>query len=610
MLPTKTMSKFIENNISRKKIGLLAFLCMSALCLIALQRDNPVFTSISSLAGQPFHVAADNTLRGALLLEMDYSAGQNATLEIEPYLSCVTRIFVSQVIVPATPVTTIPLKAPLCQDISHSANQVTLDFSPYLKNGHNILTFDLISNHSYAEIYISPQLFGADIPSTLACLGLFILAASLLFLIARKSGLSTASAVILIAGLGYFSLWLHLRPNLAYTNDIYKHITYIRYLLTQWMRPYEYNGGESLHPPFYYWVAACIYSLFNAPGLINPLTALRVFSLALYLTFCIYGLRTLRESVAQENFAYYAGCLLLVFWPVGMIMATRINNDIALYAAWAATFYYLARGYRMRDLSCLCIAIALTGLTLMIKSNGYVLAGLTGSCIVYASFAGRIAWQQMIKSKNGILAFAFLLLSIMVNIGRLIYKKTRYGVDETHLHFGFERNNSASFYHFVYFDIRDFVLHPFVTFSNEPSFLNYFLKTMLYGEFTWQYPDYLILLPGAINLILLAFLIITFCGIALTLAQNHSRFGDLLPYFAGVLIPLMGVAAFMIAKHWVVCQDFRYALPMLIPLVILFVRGIESIRITFGSIAYRTGIGISLCLPLGGIILYLGQYVH
>ena len=67
--------------------------------------------------------------------------------------------------------------------------------------------------------------------------------------------------------------------------------------------------------------------------------------------------------------------------------------------------------------------------------------------------------------------------------------------------------------------------------------------------------------------------------------------------------------AFMSIKQWIVSQDFRYSLPLLIPLVILFVHAMETFRTTQGwRFFYIAGTGIGLCLPLGGIVLYLSQH--
>lgn len=580
---------FLQYYVSRQAGWLWGIIAIGALSIMALAWDNPVFQ------GQPFRIAMGKDHAAMLLVEMRYSQGQNATLVIEPKDGCVTQISLTPADIGnarALP-ETVP-NASFC-------GQRAIPFAPYLYDGLNVLHVEMSSTNADAEVYISPQLLGAHFVSTAACLGVFAAAAAILFHIAGKAGLSPASAAIIAAGFGYYALWLHFRPNLTYTNDVNEHISYIRYMVWQWMRPYDYNGGENWHPPLYYFIAARVFDLFRAWGLINPLTAVRLLSLALYSVFCIYGVRTLRESVEAENLAYYAGSILMVFWPVGMIMATRINNDVAVYAVWAAAFYYLARWHRTGDVSCLYLACGLTELTLMIKSNGYVLACIVASCMTWAVVSKRLAWRQLF------VACALLVGGMAANAGRLVYKKICCGQDAAGLHFGGNRWEPVSFHHFAYVDVWDMAVHPFVMLGNEPSFWNYFLKSMLYGEFEWQHQGVLMFLPAALNLLLLAFLIITFCGMVISLRKQRCR-GELLPYLASVAIPLAAMIAFMAMKRFSACQDFRFVLPMLIPLVMLFVRGMENLRAH--PAVYWLGMSIGLCLPVGGMMLYLGQYVH
>ena len=487
-------------------------------------------------------------------------------------------------------------------------NARSVDFSPYLRDGENQIIIEVHSYVTDVELYISPQLFAAHWLPALISLALFATTGSIVFLIARNMELDVITAALAAMACCYYALWLHLRPNLTYTNDLPGHMEYIRYLIQHWTQPYEHTGAENFHPPSYYYLAAPIFGFFSTSGVVNPLSAVRVLSLGFYMTFCLYGLRTLREAIEKKGWTYYMGALLIAFWPVGINLATNINNDIAIYAAWGVSFYYLARWFGTQDLHCFHIAIVTTGLALMIKSSAVVLAGVTGGCALYALLIGRLSLSDLLR-RDSIIAFSILFLELIINAGKLIYLWVRNGYIISDTHFGSSGPDFHPWDYFVRFDFRDFIEHPFVTFLNEPDFLNFFIKTMLYGEPGWQHSGLLTSLPALLNIMLLGLLILTCVGTTIKIIKAPRSASNLAPYLIGALASLAGSVAFMVIEHYQFCQNFRYVLPMLVPLVILYVYSLEAIR--NNAILwplYWLGLIIGTCLPVGAVILYGTQY--
>ena len=193
--------------------------------------------------------------------------------------------------------------------------------------------------------------------------------------------------------------WLHYHPNLTYTNDLWGHISYLRYMVDGWSAPYGYRGHEDFHPPLYYAIAARAYHAAALFPIVNPLAAVRLLAVACYSAFLLAGLRTLRECAPTSTPAYHAGTLLIVFWPVNILMATRINNDIALYAAWGAAFFALARWARTRSDGSLSAALCLTAVALMVKSNGALVLGIVGVSLARALLKGEISVASLWRGR-------------------------------------------------------------------------------------------------------------------------------------------------------------------------------------------------------------------
>lgn len=577
--------------------------------LFLLHWASPVFsyrvidtkTTEHLVHSQPFDTRINHGRPATVHLVFDYKRGQNPVITIGIF-----NDYTIDYIVHISHST--GKSAPLHMvDQTWSAGSKKFDLSPYVKEGPNEINITLSGNDWHVPVYISSVWFGEHWPSTLACMGLFLMAAAWLLVIARALGLDDGAAIILALGMGYFALWLHIWPDLRYTNDLDGHLAYLRYMSDRWNHPYGYAWKESFHPPLYYFFAGMAYKLASTTGLLHPLLAVRMFSLLLYLTFCCYGLRTLREAITRENLPYYIGCLLVVFWPSSILFATRINNDIALATVWAAAFYYLARGHRERSTTDLYLAITLTGLAFMIKSTAFIIAAIVGSVILCVLLSGRIAWRSL-KSKGFTLSVLLLLLGITVSFGRLIY--TSFDPDAAQTHFGGARHDPADLHHFLTFSAAQFVREPFITFYSEPGFLNYFLKTMLYGQFSWRTFAFVSWWPQAINVTLLAFLVMTFWGSIVAVYEKRWR-EDQLPHLLAIFWSIAALAVLMVLKQWIVGQEFRFVAPMLIPLVILFVRGMETARtIHFYRPLYALCAIIGFALPLMAAVLYLGRLLN
>jgi Ca2+/Na+ antiporter len=473
-------------------------------------------------------------------------------------------------------------------------NSSRLDLSGAIGNGRNNITVTVTNTDGK---------YGFDLrrePSLLQITGMLCVAASIVYIV-YAMGFRTAA--LFVAAFIYYMFWLHYRPNNTPTNDLWSHLAYIRYMSTGWMRPYDYWGHEYWHPPVYYFVAGMIKQLAETLGF-NWITAVRFFSVPLLLICCIFGVRTLREAHQEKDALYYLGVFLILFWPLSLLMATRVNNDIALYATWSAAFYYLMRWYnhqQSRDLQKMFIML---GLSFMIKTNALLIAAVAGAVMAYAlcrkRWHIRVLCERPVLTGIGILAFG-----LLVNIGRVIFTYFSHKEHSYRSHLGEIGDHVMTWKKALSFDLSHYLAWPYNKIFGEPTFLNNLTKTMLFSEYSWRLAPF----AKPVTIAFLTFLLMTLTLTFISIRLKKRRFDDVAPYLIAIIIPTIGLLIFTILRKMSVCQDFRFIFPSLIAYISLFIMGLASIRdIPCARFFYWMGIGIGLFIPLGGMYIFLGQY--
>lgn len=438
-----------------------------------------------------------------------------------------------------------------------------------------------------------------------ACILAFLSASWALYRLARHTGLDRITSSLLLASLPYFLYWMNFHHYSIYTNDLPGHMSYMLYVSENWNDIYGYWGNEYFQPPPYYMLCALLIQMASHLPDLQPMTIVRLLSLGFYLAFCLYGVHTLRKSVVRENLLYYAGVALIVFWPVSILMATRINNDIAVYAPWAAMFYYLIHWHEDGDLPSLHRAMICTGIAFLFKSNAVIPLAILGACILLALCNSRLRLRDL-RSRKSLMAFAALGLGILINAGKAIRESIIHSPEIVNAHFGLSSTENPTLSYFLSFHLEQYLRHPFNIRFQEPDFLSQFLKTMLYGEFTWAHTQF----ATALNLLLLLFLCATCCACLIALRARKESLASLAPHLLAIALPLGAIITFYVIKRWMVCEDFRFVLPMLVPLVILFVRSTEALRsLPKAKPLYYFCLTTALTLPTASTVFYLAHYL-
>ena len=486
-------------------------------------------------------------------------------------------------------------------------HEALVDLSGGVREGKNTLIMKVKTDAPWARsFFVYPALSLAH-GMPLVALGLLVAAASmLLYSFTRFMCLDAWCFLTLLAGMLYYIKWF-LWPTLAYTRDIPGHLSYIYYMATSpWMNPYEYKGHEDFHPFLYYFLTGRIFSLFYG-SILSPLTAIRLASLASYIVFAAYGVKLINENIT--GWLRYLCAGLLVFWPVAVLRATNINNDIVVNMLWSISFYYLANWHSQGQMASYQKALIAAGVLFMVKSNAWVMLGILGLCSLYGLLSKRLTIAKLLRHES-LLAFGMLVTGIIVNMGRYIYLWVAYGVNHTDNYFGMARNDIFTLPYFLSFDVISFVQRPFVHLQGEIDFWGYFLKSALYSETSgWgaRVDKVFFHFPQIINALLVAMIVIWLAGLVAALLRKTSKLDELMPYLIAIFISILASMMFTYVDRYMFCQNFRYVMPMLVPFIVLYGKSLQALKQGLTVWLYWLGCAVAVALPFMSTALFLAQ---
>ncbi len=144
-------------------------------------------------------------------------------------------------------------------------------------------------------------------------------------------------------------------------------------------------GGE---PPLFYALQAIPYQLADSGTVLDRLQLMRLLSALIAGVTVLFMFLFLREALPGNRETWTVGALGVAFLPMFGFMSGGMNSDALLYAASAALFYLLARGFRRGLTPWLAVAIGAALATgLMTKFNAMGL--VPGTAIAVLAMAVR-----------------------------------------------------------------------------------------------------------------------------------------------------------------------------------------------------------------------------
>ncbi len=366
-----------------------------------------------------------------------------------------------------------------------------------------------------------------------------------------------------------------------------------------WSTHFDYLGQEYWHPPLYHLVAGRLYAIaVNFTS--DPLFAVRILSVVLYSGFVVLGLSSLGTTMQRKGLPFIVASLLIIFWPSCSFFCSRINNDIAFYAAWVAVLYNLTKWWEFSSATSLSAAIAALGVSFMIKTTSVVPASVLFLLVAFRlrnGFRGANLLNRRLFSGIFILMFG-----LLVNMSRPIYNKIN-DIPADQMQLGGTSEFHPPLSHYLEFNLSSYLSAPIpeIWNSNVP-FMNYVSHSALYDE------SFSVSKKAGfqLNLAFLAWIGMT---LLLCLAVNRARWTALVPHVTVAIVSILALCVFTILKHMSACQNFRFVYPMLISLVTIYAAGLDAARERRWWGLYWPGLICGAAVPLLGVRFYLGLFL-
>lgn len=392
----------------------------------------------------------------------------------------------------------------------------------------------------------------------------------------RAFGVRRGQWWVLIAALGVYTLYWAATPWHVRAHDEGftggGHMGYVAYVAKHLHLPNPKAGWAFYHPGLYYVLGASVWRLAEALQL-PPMEMMQGLSLALWLVYVTAAAGALRVTLRSPSLRLTATAAV-VLWPSSMLHSIRIGNDAALYAAVGAATWCITHWWQRRRDRHLLGAAFFVGLALVAKSNAAVLVAALLGVIALRTLRGGhwLRWRKL-RVLGGVAVL--LATGAALNMGNAIYHYLRGNTSDwlvgnvALLDKGLRVPNTVEA--FLPLDIPTFLTEPWMgprdDSTGRGNFWNYLLRTSLVGEF--QFADEVArgisLLQGALLLGLLLLLVRRW-------RLNVRALWRDLPWALLGGLWVASLIALRIKAPYSCSGDFRYIVPALVPMVVLWTR--------------------------------------
>ena len=441
--------------------------------------------------------------------------------------------------------------------------------------------------------------------------------------------------LIIFAGIGIRIFYLSYTDYNIRSYDTDGHIEYIKYVVEKFQIPRGEQCWECHQMPLYYLLAGFFFKFFQVMGMTQLNFVLQSLSLALFIIFLFFGVKTLKLIIKEKRYLRLA-TLFLFFWPGSIINSIRISNDSLFYVLWAILFYFLIKWMQEGGRKNFYIASVVVLLSLFTKTSGLILVVLLAVALLlkvllempknrkYFSgiFSAVIAYRRefvvfFLVSVLGLSVISYKNFFYFEKEGELAQNRSFFSrtVKNDSLNDALRVGNNISNY--IWFDIGMFNKKVFtsswVDGGGRQFFWNYLLKTSLFGEFDtdhydkkgspWPWSAYLN------GLALVLFFCVLF-GVALLLLRNifylFKSDGGVLPLFilSSLFIPLAVLMFYRIKAPFACNNDFRFILPVIISLSFVYVEWLKMWDKKWILIKYL-GISLAILMAFSSLLFFV-----
>lgn len=430
---------------------------------------------------------ADSSRLGDFTMRIDYHGWQSGRLQIVPD-DCVREIKVNG---QKVDISAIPQ-----QFLCSWSNGFRVNLSPYLHSGSNTLSLRIENLGGGWGIDVRPLPWVLDGPGFIL-LYMFLLTGWMFFRVLRDrrdllvvSGIGLALMLCFSAGKYWGDFQYDLWPN----------TTAVEYAANNFALPQE--NGTALRLPPYYLVNGLVYRVTSSvlqPG-VQSWRIVQYINMLPYGLFLLYGVLILKCFVPSQRLSLAAATAFML-WPGHLMHVSRIDSDIWFYMAGVGfTFHFLqwlAHPDRRQ------LIFSLLWLVLASATSVYAL----GITLAAALLLIRRDYRSLRPFLKPIMVVLLLSVAILSAMDAYMWARAAYTAPPIPAP-ALAKNISTqpvAAADFITFDYTQYMNNPYILLNEwqvsvNRLFVDYFLRSMSFGQFQWDG-----LAPGAtLDFLLLA----------------------------------------------------------------------------------------------------------
>jgi hypothetical protein len=433
-----------------------------------------------------------------------------------------------------------------------------------------------------------------------------ILAAIFVFILMHCGFRKSFGACITV--MFYISMLFTLRQYLLtdftqYALDVDGHTAYIASVFFSHRLP-EPTGWQSQQPPLYYLIGALFYGAGQFIHLEDPFSAVRFFSLMLYIAFLVLSLFTLKKYFVHGPWLMLAAAIVL-FWPEGFNYGGHISNDNGIVFLHAVVLYYLICWQQSLHPRYIRYAIYACCIALTVKGAAIIAMSATALVCLMALYKKQVSPRDLLRWDIVSLCLA----AITINFGRTLYYRLFKDMEVAwFLNLKIDKIQGVltgnTLYNYIYFDVLDFVRYPFYgdTLNGGDLFWNAFLRSLLLNEWTWR--------SSILASFLCVFFVFMLCHIIYYIAVRIRSYNiaEYTPPLAMMVCMIGALICARIAVPWSAQCNGRYIYGVIVIFALFFGKAIESFFCQGKNIIVAIGIATVILFSVTSLcLLYVEQ---
>lgn len=384
--------------------------------------------------------------------------------------------------------------------------------------------------------------------------------------------------------------------NEAPTNDVGWHMQYIVHIMNHWLNPYSYSPYTLTHPPLYYYVAAALTTFNQALVGVDEYTLWRFISWVCFLAFHVFNVLIVRRF-ALSGTSYYCAIALVLLWPGNLHLASKINSEAMYYAAFSAALYLAIAWYQDNRQNPLKWAIIMAFIALAIRTNAAIMIATLGTMILIGLWRKRIH-PRLFFSLSWLPVWLTVFACLVLSFFGLVLDPQVVAKGGAEI-FTYSQGSPYGWHH--YLSLAHSFVAPTTNTNMYHGFLEYLLRTSIFGEYEWPSPNISVVFNY------LSVIIFWYAMLPWLFAKRHE-WSNMLPLVLCLFFSLSSTIYFSLCvKNWA-SQDARYIYGALVCFVLFFAKSQAMCKKHRFFVLAHAGTALTAAFTLLGLYFFCTNF--